>query len=311
MIRRAGVEMRRQALAVLCAVFFVSPVLAQSAPGLIGSIGDIDDVVLVGIRAAIVQGKAVAILTDPEPAVYVVTFDTSHTLGGTWANQIHVVGGDTILGTFVPMSMERAIVRLRGDSRDTVLTFAAPRDLLRLTAPGAPSFTVRQPYTPDHRWTVMHDGTVAHWRPEDDRLHFIARNGERIEPVDVPAASERVTDVEREHWVQTVIPSEFMGQRVFEPLRAVARKRAAFPDLLPPVLDLLANPNGGVWMRRTVNASGEVWTLMVRDGTVYGSVRFPVGRELLSVGIGEFAVLARNELGVEMVERYSRPAWAP
>lgn len=43
----------------------VSPVLAQSAPELIGSIGDIDDVVLVGIRAAISQGNAVAILTDP------------------------------------------------------------------------------------------------------------------------------------------------------------------------------------------------------------------------------------------------------
>ncbi len=54
---------RQHVLTVVYAVFFVSLVLA-GARELIGSIGGIDDVVLVGIRAAIIQGKAVAILTD-------------------------------------------------------------------------------------------------------------------------------------------------------------------------------------------------------------------------------------------------------
>lgn len=235
------------------------------------------------------------------------SFRSSRDLGGVWANRIFVVQGDTLLGTFVPMSEERAVVRLRGASADTLLEYRRPESRLRLTAPGAPSWTATQPFTAVDRWTVLPDAAVAHWDRRTGVLRFIDFAGVEVASIRVPPPEFPVTAADREHWVQTSIPSEFMGQRVFEPLRPVAREQAEFPEHFPPVMDLLPDPSGAVWVKRRITSSGEHWILLDRTGAELGALTLPVGEELLHVGADELLVRAVDELGVESVVRYRRP----
>jgi hypothetical protein len=124
--------------------------------------------------------------------------------------------------------------------------------------------------------------------------------------MDSPFRSSSVQLADRENWFATAIPTEFMGQRVFEPLRRHARDVVRFPDHLPLVLDLMADPGGGVWVRRTTEGTGETWILL-RENTQRVTLRFPPGRQLLAVGAAEMAVLAKDDLDVETVEVYTKP----
>jgi hypothetical protein len=94
-------------------------------------------------------------------------FLASRTFAGEWANRVYVVDGDTILGAFAPMTGQNAVVRLRGERRDTLLTYRTDRRQVRLEAPGAPGLTLSHPFTPRLAWTVLADGVLAAWDPDD------------------------------------------------------------------------------------------------------------------------------------------------
>lgn len=233
-------------------------------------------------------------------------FLSSRALGGVWANRVFVVGADTVLGTFTLAGS--AVVRLRGSSADTILAFNPSQDQLVLKAAGAPSLTLPQPFAALDRWTLLPGGVVAHWQPEDDQLHFYNIDGKPVGQATVPAGDVRVSEADREYWVETAIPEDFMGRRVFEPLRPIARDRATFPRLFPAVLNLLPDPNGNVWIQRSVASSGESWISVDRAGRVVSEVELPVGRELLAVGREELAVLSKDEWDIETIELYARPS---
>ena len=71
------------------------------------------------------QRKLVAFVADGSPSY-------SRSLGNDWARRLYVARSDTILGTFVPMSDERAIIRLRGSARDTIYRLPAGRKVLQV-----------------------------------------------------------------------------------------------------------------------------------------------------------------------------------
>ena len=72
----------------------------------------------------------------------------------------------------------------------------------------------------------------------------------------------------------------------------------------------LEDTGAGVWLRRTAPVGGERWALVGPDGMLHGEIVLPPGREMLATGETELFALARDELGVERVEAYGKPAWA-
>lgn len=119
-----------------------------------------------------------------------------------------------------------------------------------------------------------------------------------------------VQEEDRETWFREAIPEDFMGQRVFDPVRRRAREVVRFPTSFPPVLELHGGPSGAIWIRKNTAGAGQVWYAVTREGKELGSLRLPAGRHLLSVGPSELIVWGEDDLGVERIEVYERPAWA-
>ncbi len=150
-------------------------------------------------------------------------------------------------------------------------------------------------------------GRVAVWYPESTAIVLLDFDGRPTAHLPVPPSTYPVHDADREFWFQTAIPTEFMGRRVFEPIRRRAREVVEFPRRFPPVLELQSDPNGGVWIRKTSAGSGQVWAMLDARGATGTTIRLPPGRTLLTVGARELVARATDELGVERVEVYRRP----
>mgnify|MGYP000055991612 CR=1 FL=1 len=189
-----------------------------------------------------------------------------------------------------------------GGHLDTLLSYDADGTPVRLEAAGAPPLAVRPPFSAQTTWAVLADGGLAIWTPGDSGVRRADRGAAAI-----PTGPRLpVDDADREHWLATAIPQEFMGRRVFDPLRDEARRSLAFPDSFPPVLALEPDPSGGLWIRKSTAGGGEVWHARAADGSAAGAIALPPGRRLLAVGPGAVAAAAIDEQGVERVEIYER-----
>lgn len=237
-------------------------------------------------------------------------FVASRPTEGMRALRMWIRGTDTVLATFTPMTDARAAVRLDAGGIDTLFAWEERGPSIRLEAEGAPSFTVKPPFAPQVVWTVLADGALVRYEPSSNRLEWLDRDGRRTAATAVPWEGLPLADEDREWWIDDTIPEDFMGQRVFEPLRPVARERLEFPERLPPVLDAMEDAVGGVWLRRSTPVRGERWALVRRDGVLRGEIVLPAGRELLATGEAELFALARDDLGIERVEVYRKPGWA-
>ncbi|HET7461919.1 MAG TPA: hypothetical protein VFJ82_11755 [Longimicrobium sp.] len=229
----------------------------------------------------------------------------SRPLPGPIATWTGVSRGDTLVSLLAFRSDSAAVVRLRGAATDTLLRFVMPHPV-RLMARGSPAFSVAPPFAPTPAWTSLPAGGVAFWDGRSSEITLLDARGRRSGRLRLPRGSYPVTPADREGWLADAIPREFMGQRVFEPLRAKARAELGFPATLPAVLALLPDPARGVWVQRTPASSGEVWA-WVEAGGLRAQVRLPPGRELLAVGPAAFAVRARGGDGHDSVELYRRP----
>lgn len=234
-------------------------------------------------------------------------FEQSRGLGDAWARTLDIVRRDTILGTFVPMADERAVVRLSGAAADTLLRYRSLGEDHRLEAAGAPSLTVKTPFSAQVRWTATPEGGLAWYDPEAGDLVFQDRAGVETARAPVPWEGSEVTETDREWWIANRIPADFQGRPVFEPLRDVARSELDFPERHAPVLGLERDPAGGVWVKRTLEVEGERWTRLAPGGAVTGDVRLPPGRRLIAISASRVFAVARDELDVETVEAYARP----
>lgn len=215
-----------------------------------------------------------------------------------------IAGRDTLV-RIAPFTGNRSyVLRLAGARADTVLRLRHPADI-RLEAEGSPSFTLAPPFAPSPVWAPRVGGAAV-WDGEGLRIRFVDARGGAAGTVALAAARVPVRPADREHWLATAIPQEFMGQRVFEPLRRKAREELRFPDVFPAVLSMRADPADGVWVQRAPATAGEVWE-WATPGGVRGRVRLPAGRRLLAVGARELLTVHR-EGDAAFVERYARPA---
>jgi hypothetical protein len=229
----------------------------------------------------------------------------TRSLETTWANRIAIVGPDTLLHTLVPMTRERAVVRFRGATRDTVLRYQTSADVVRLEAAGAPGFTVARPFVAQDQWTAVPQVGFAYWAAGSPTIGVFDAAGRPRTKLRIPSGDASVTEADREQWFRSAIPDQFMGRRVFEPIRQEARRTMRFPAVFPPVLALLGSVDGQVWVRRTGNGAGETWEQA--DNPSSAAFRLPPGRELLGINLRTLIVRAHTADGEPVVEVYERP----
>lgn len=153
---------------------------------------------------------------------------------------------------------------------------------------------------------MLRDGSVVYWPGNGHRLRVVRRSGAGAETVPLPPDRQIVSIRDREWWLNTAIPQEFMGQRVFEPIREKARTDVPFPGHFPPVLALLADPGGGVWVQRTGAGSGELW-VWLEGGRERARIRLQPGREVVAMGREAFAARRTVAEGRFTVEVYRKP----
>jgi hypothetical protein len=230
----------------------------------------------------------------------------SRALPGPIASWAGVVGGDTLVSLLEFRNDSATIVRLRGTASDTLLRFAMPHPV-RLMARGSPTYSVIPPFAPTPAWAALPGGRLAFWDGRSGSIALLDVRGRPAGRLPLPRGRYPVAAADREWWLHDAIPREFMGQRVFEPLRARARAEVAFPGSMPAALALLPDPARGVWIRRTPASSGEVWA-WVDAGGVRAQVRMPAGRELLAVGAQMLAVRGPGTGGRHVVELYRKPS---
>jgi len=265
------------------------------------------DVVLTAVGVTVLDQQQSKLVTFSRDGSHIST----RSLDGIWAQSLYIIGRDTVLGTFAPMSAERAVVKLRGSQVDTILTFSRRGERVRLEAPDAPSLTLVPPFTAQHVWTVMADGRIATWDPaEPTSLQLVGDSRTPGSVIPVLLDPLDVTEADRERWLEEQFELEFMGRRPFRPLREEARRRLRFPEHFPRIMQMISDPGGDLWIRNSIAGAGEHWTLLDLTGDVRGRVRLRPGSTLLAVAQAGLITLSTDELGIEMIEVLERPVWA-
>lgn len=229
-------------------------------------------------------------------------------LGLPYANRLHHASGDTVVvRAYAPMDDANAVVAWTADGvAGTVLTFDDPPGKLRLEAPGAPGLTLRRPFSPYPKWTVV-SGEVVYWPGAGEELQVVGLDGAATSSLVLPVKDRiEVTAGDRERWFRTGIPTEFMGRRPFEPLRREARQTVEFPEWHPAVLGLLGAPDDAVWVKRQgslpADSRGEMWDIVDKGGESVDRVTLPVGHLLMAVRTEHVVVRTTSELVGDLVQ---------
>ncbi|MXX72663.1 MAG: hypothetical protein F4205_14915 [Gemmatimonadetes bacterium] len=229
-------------------------------------------------------------------------------LGLPYANRLEHASGDTmVIRAYAPMGDANALVAWTVEGvAGTVLSFDDPPEELRLEAPGAPGLTLRPPFSPYPRWTVV-SGQLVYWPAHGEELQIVGLDGTQTTSIVLPIEDRfEITAGDREWWFRTGIPTEFRGRRPFEPLRRVARQTVDFPPHQPLVLELLGAPNGAVWVKRQTSLSdesrGQVWDVVDREGGFVDRITLPVGHLLMAVLAEHVVIRTTTELGSDVVQ---------
>lgn len=226
-------------------------------------------------------------------------------LGFSSANRLAAIGDAALLfGTFAPGSLARSLIVWRpGGRADTLYSYDLPSPEIDLSAPGGPGLRVRPPFQPAPTWTGFGSG-VAVWPGHGNRVSILDLEGQEIGSFPVPSDRFEVTVSDKEWWFETAIPQDFMGRRVFEPARNLARRTVAFPDSLPAVLALQQGMGGTLWIQRTTATRGAVWDVVHEEGRVVSRLTLEPGDELLAVQDGRALVKHVTSLGTESLRMY-------
>lgn len=273
-----------------------------------GEFEDVNGVALADGRVYVLDGG------QRRLSIFDSTGDLARTVnlrGGYYPRRLDRGGGATVLFDLSePMGEERVIVaRAVGASaneewvrQDTVISYARSSVArLHLTAPGAPSYRVSPPYSPAPQWTPF-SGGVALWPGTGPEVGILDLGGGLESAISLPFDDRfEVTADDREYWFRNAIPTELFGQRVFEPLRAEARRTVEFPRNHPLVFELLGGSDGRLWVRRTPDGRDQIWDIVDSQGQLAGRVSLTPRQALMTVIPNHLVVKITDDLGVESV----------
>jgi hypothetical protein len=207
---------------------------------------------------------------------------------------------------------------------DTLAMVKIP-DMKRSTQGGAGNQNVMirpVPLSPEDAWAVSWDGRVAVARSGDYHVEWIDPDGRVVvgDPVDYePVAIGRA---EKEEWVEGLSNGISVGISMNNGQRQMQMGRGGGGD--SPALDtfewpeykpafeangVFVTPEGDIWVARHVPAGAAVhFDVFGSDAQLKGSVSLPAGRDLVGFGIGKLYAVRTDDVGLQWLEVYTRPA---
>lgn len=241
----------------------------------------------------------------------------SHPIAPGRINTVAVILGDTLVGTFAPMIRDGkmavgggAITRIAGEHREVIWrsTTRVPQEMLQ-GAGGGPSLTVRAPFADEDRWASLPGVGVVTYSAGSGQLELRDTRGSVIRTIPLPAVQVAVTPADRAGWLDAVVGGSSLLRsqpEIFEGLRLAAEK-LRYPAHHPPVLALLGDPGGSVWIKRRPASSGEQWSLVGADGKSRGELALPARHRLLAVGAEFLVAVAPDDDDLHEVRILARP----
>jgi hypothetical protein len=218
--------------------------------------------------------------------------------------------GANIIGEAAPFgSTHRSLFRL-DQPRRPIIEFEIPAPIQVISDQGPlHRLRVQPPFAPQPRWTITSTGEIAFWPGTGADIRLLAVSGQPAGSLALPPERIAVHTADRRIWLQNTFPpgeTLFGIQDAYRGLRAAAERSVSFPPHFPPVLRLLPDPAGGVWVLRAQRADGEIWTLL-RQGQQPRSIAGPGERAIVAFGRDVIVMQTRSRDDVEIIELYARP----
>jgi hypothetical protein len=179
------------------------------------------------------------------------------------------------------------------------------------------------PLSPEDAWAVAPDGRVAVARAPDYRVDWIAPDGRVVRGEPVAYDPVRIRSADREEWLEglggglRVSLSVENGQRRVSLGRGSGGhggpdpERLEWPEFKPPFMAnrVWVTPTGEVWVRRHVPAGrpGEI-DIFAAGGVRRGNLTLPPHRRIVGFGRGVVFLVHTDEMGLQWLEGYRRPA---
>jgi hypothetical protein len=219
-----------------------------------------------------------------------------------------------------------AVVRLdrRTGAMDTLVQVKLPEvRQSRAGGPGSQNVTISMlPLSPQDAWAVAPDGRIAVARSSDYHVEWISSAGEVTRGTPVSYDPVKVGRADKEEWAESAANGVRIGIAVSDGDRRVTLGRGGgagspdidsleWPETKPAFVDngVLVTPEGDMWVRRHVPAGEPVrFDVFGPDARIKGAVTLPAGRRVVGFGRGTVYVTQTDDLGLQWLERYRRPA---
>jgi hypothetical protein len=171
-------------------------------------------------------------------------------------------------------------------------------------------------FAPAARWDLSWDGTIFAGTTGAPRVSVHAPDGTLRRVITWPQPSRGLTDEDRTVWREAMI--KMWEGRLPPFMHTGLRQNARFHDSYPAFADLLAGPDGTLWvqpvrtadqipdwMREALDAErdggGPTWMVFDRDGRYLGTVTLPDRFSPMVVAGNELFGIVRDELDVQSV----------
>ena len=211
-----------------------------------------------------------------------------------------------------------------GGGRDTLALVGLPK--MNVATAGSPdnrSVSMRPvPLSPEDAWAVSWDGRVAVARAGEYRVDWVYPDGSSLMGEPIPYEPVKLSRADKEEWIEGLSNGLRVGVEVENGQRRISFGRGGggsapnidgfdWPESKPAFVarGVWMTPQGEAWVQRHVPAGEDVvFDVFDGEGVLKARVRFPSDRQISGFGRETVYATRTDELGLQWLERYSRPA---
>ena len=208
------------------------------------------------------------------------------------------------------------------ESLDIVGQFKLPD--MNVSSSGGPNnqqqTSMPVPLSPQDAWAALPDGRIAVARAEGYRVDWIRPDGSERTGNVVNAAPRRVTDEDKEAWIDRLqnslgveVEAGPSGRRMSFSRGGRPRPDASrfeWPETMPLFEGVIADPEGYAWVQRYEEpGSPSSYDVFDDNGRMVARVNFEPGRTLLAVTGRRLYVQVEDEMGLVTLELHRRPSF--
>ena len=141
------------------------------------------------------------------------------------------------------------------------------------------SFLIDQPFAQTLAWTCTRDGYLM-WDELSGALVHRDPESARSDTVTIITSQYPVRADDRAHWIENAMPGETM-----RPIRMQAESKLRFPNRFPAVLELLAESDSLVWVKKSDTRTNSEWEVYV-VGRRHGRIVLPTSLRIVGLRDG-------------------------